>query len=46
MEGTTQHPYRELVGCLTYLMITSRPDISIAVNFLVAFRVVQQTGHI
>jgi len=38
MEGTTQHPYRELVGCLTYLMITSRPDISIAVNYLSRFQ--------
>lgn len=33
-ETPTQHPYRELVGCLTYLMLSSRPDICSAVNFL------------
>lgn len=33
-EEVTHYPYRELVGCLTYLMLSSRPDISIAVNIL------------
>lgn len=26
-------PYRELVGCLMYAMLSTRPDLSIAVNF-------------
>ncbi|KAI5728895.1 hypothetical protein M8J77_025006 [Diaphorina citri] len=26
-------PYRELIGCLSYLSLTTRPDISVAVNF-------------
>lgn len=29
----TIHPYRELVGCLMYVTVTSRPDISDAVNY-------------
>lgn len=37
-EEATQHPYRELIGCLTYLMLSTRPDISIAVNFLSRFQ--------
>lgn len=37
-EPVTKHPYRELVGCLTYLMLSSRPDISSAVNFLSRFQ--------
>lgn len=28
-----EKPYRELIGCLMHLMLTSRPDISAAVNF-------------
>ncbi|XP_055633178.1 uncharacterized protein LOC129773576 [Toxorhynchites rutilus septentrionalis] len=30
--------YRELIGCLTYLMVTSRPDISAAVNYFSQFQ--------
>lgn len=37
-EPETKHPYRELIGCLTYLMLSSRPDISSAVNFLSRFQ--------
>jgi len=31
-------PYRELVGCLMYLMLTTRPDLSTAVNFYSRFQ--------
>lgn len=31
-------PYRELVGCLMYLMSTTRPDISVAVNYYSRFQ--------
>jgi len=28
-----KRPYRELVGCLMYVMLNTRPDISAAVNY-------------
>lgn len=31
-------PYRELIGCLTYLMVTSRPDLSASVNYFSQFQ--------
>ncbi|KXJ62357.1 hypothetical protein RP20_CCG018720 [Aedes albopictus] len=31
-------PYRELVGCLTYAAMTTRPDLAAAVNFLSQFQ--------
>lgn len=31
-------PYRELIGCLSYLSLTTRPDISVAVNFYSRFQ--------
>lgn len=31
-------PYRELIGCLTYLMVASRPDLSAAVNYFSQFQ--------
>lgn len=37
-DEATQYPYRELVGCLTYLMLSTRPDISIAVNTMSRFQ--------
>lgn len=44
-EAVTEHPYRELIGCLTYLMLSSRPDISIAVNFLSRFQSAATDTH-
>ncbi|KAF6212808.1 hypothetical protein GE061_010517 [Apolygus lucorum] len=35
---TEEKPYRELVGCLSYLMNNSRPDISAAVNYYSQFQ--------
>lgn len=37
-EQTTDKPYRELVGCLMYLMVTSRPDICAAVSYFAGFQ--------
>ena len=34
----TQQPYRELLGCLMYLLIGSRPDICFALNYLSRFQ--------
>lgn len=34
----TKNPIRELVGCLMYLMLGSRPDICFAVNFFSRFQ--------
>lgn len=31
-EGTVAKPVRELVGCLMYVMLGTRPDLSVAVN--------------
>ncbi|XP_071653225.1 uncharacterized protein [Temnothorax longispinosus] len=31
-------PYRELVGCIMYLMLTTRPDLSTAVNYFSRFQ--------
>lgn len=33
-KNKTNNPVRELVGCLMYLMVGSRPDICFAVNYL------------
>lgn len=31
-------PYRELIGCLMYLMLTTRPDLSASVNYFSRFQ--------
>ncbi|XP_039309258.1 uncharacterized protein LOC113005856 isoform X1 [Solenopsis invicta] len=35
---TETKPYRELIGCLTYLMLYTRPDISAAINYFSRFQ--------
>lgn len=37
LEQQTKEPYRELINCLLYLMLNSRPAISAAVNYLSRF---------
>jgi hypothetical protein len=32
-------PYRELIGCLMYVMLTTRPDLNAAVNFFSRFQI-------
>lgn len=34
----TTKPYKELVGCLMYATVTSRPDICVAVNYFSGFQ--------
>lgn len=34
----SDQPYRELIGCLTYATITSRPDLCAAVNYFSGFQ--------
>lgn len=41
----TTKPYRELVGCLMYLMVTSRPDICTAVNYFAGFQCCATEQH-
>lgn len=44
-EELTKKPYRELIGCLTYLALASRPDISVAVNFFSRFQSAPTDTH-
>lgn len=37
-ENRTKKPYRELVGCLMYVALTSRPDLLAAVNYYSQFQ--------
>lgn len=34
----TEKPYRELIGCLLYVTLTSRPDLCAAVNYFAQFQ--------
>ncbi|XP_046145885.1 secreted RxLR effector protein 161-like [Osmia bicornis bicornis] len=38
-------PYRELVGCLMFLMLNTRPDISVAVNYYSRFQSNAKMAH-
>lgn len=38
-------PHNELLGCLTYLMTTSRPDLSAAVSYLSQFQCKPTEAH-
>lgn len=41
----TNQPYKELIGCLQYLALSSRPDISAAVNILSKFQSTASDAH-
>lgn len=41
----TKKPYKELVGCLMYLMVTSRPDICAAVSYFAGFQCCATDEH-
>lgn len=41
----TDKPYRELIGCLMYLTVTSRPDICAAVNYFAGFQCCATEEH-
>jgi len=40
-----KRPYRELVGCLMYVMLNTRPDISAAVNYYSRYQETPTTEH-
>ncbi|BET02421.1 Retrotransposon protein [Nesidiocoris tenuis] len=44
-EEKTEEPYRQLVGCLMYLMIGSRPDISFALNYFSRYQEYATNEH-
>lgn len=44
-EKRISDPYRELVGCLTYASVTTRPDLAAAVNFLSQFQSCPNSEH-
>lgn len=41
----TRKPFKELIGCLMYLMVTSRPDICAAVNYFAGFQCCATDTH-
>ncbi|CAB0018882.1 unnamed protein product, partial [Nesidiocoris tenuis] len=44
-EEKTEEPYRQLVGCLMYLMIGSRPDICFALNYFSRYQEYATNEH-
>jgi transposase InsO family protein len=41
----TNQPYKELIGCLMYVMLTSRPDLCAAVNYFSRFQSCASDEH-
>ncbi|KXJ69237.1 hypothetical protein RP20_CCG028155 [Aedes albopictus] len=41
----TKKPYKELIGCLMYLMVTSRPDICAAVSYFASLQCCATDEH-
>lgn len=44
-EQRTSKPYRELVGCFMYASLTTRPDLSAAVNYFSQFQSCPNENH-
>lgn len=44
-ENQLDKPYRELIGCLMYVMLTSRPDLSMAVGYFSRFQGCASVEH-
>lgn len=44
-EKRTTQPYRELVGCLTYASLTTRPDLAAAVNYFSQYQSCPTDAH-
>lgn len=44
-DPSTKEPYKELIGCLMYVMLTSRPDLSVSVNYLSRFQNCATDSH-
>lgn len=45
-KGTCNHqPYRELIGCLTYASISTRPDLCASTNYFSRFQSCYEDNH-
>lgn len=45
LDNNTRYRYRELIGCLMYLIMTSRPYLRFSVNYLNRFQNFATDNH-